>query len=116
MTSDDTTAGVQLVLTTEADAESARRLAQELLERRVVACVTLISVHSMYHWEGEIESADEVQLLLKTAPHRLEELRRIVAELHSYDLPEFLILDARADDAYARWIGDAVTEHRTPAT
>ena len=107
---------MQVVLTTEAGVEAARRLAQELLERRVVACVTMIPVHSMYHWEGEIASADEVQLLFKTAPHRLGELRRIVSELHSYDLPEFVILDARADDAYARWIGDAVTEHRMPTT
>jgi len=113
MTSDDTTTGVQLVLTTEADAESARRLAQELLERGVVACVTMVPVHSMYHWEGEIESAHEVQMLLKTAPLRLDELRRIIDELHSYDVPEFVVLDADAGDAYARWIGDTVTERRT---
>jgi periplasmic divalent cation tolerance protein len=116
MTKDDTTTNMCLVLTTEGDVASARRLAREVLERRVVACATMIPVHSMYHWDGEIEATDEMQLVLKTAPHRLDELRGVIVELHSYDLPEFVVLRADAGDAYAQWVDDTVTERGTSTT
>ncbi|MCL1598406.1 MAG: divalent-cation tolerance protein CutA, partial [Actinomycetia bacterium] len=57
---------VRLILTTEVDLEAARRLATKLLEGKIVACVTMTPVRSMYRWRGEIEDADEVQVLLKT--------------------------------------------------
>jgi periplasmic divalent cation tolerance protein len=104
---------MQLVLTTEADAEAARRLARELLERRVLACVTMVPVSSMYHWEGEIEAADEVQLVFKTTTDRLAELRQAVAELHTYDVPEFIVLDAHASGAYQQWIEETLSERGT---
>lgn len=104
----DSTPDVRLVLTTEADSKTAGRLARELLERRVIACVTLVTVRSMYYWEGEIEDAAEVQLQLKTTVARLDDLRDAIAELHTYDLPEFLVLSPEANDAYGRWVNEAV--------
>ena len=63
---------VMLVLTTEGDAMRAKALARALLERRLVACVSLQSTDALYHWEGEIHSDCEVQLLMKTTADRLE--------------------------------------------
>ncbi len=101
-------ADVRVILTTEADMETAQHLARELLERGVVACVTMTPVHSMYRWRGEIESSAEVQLVLKTTVQHLESARGAVLELHSYDLAEFLVLEADATADYGEWLARVV--------
>ena len=94
---------LMLVLTTEGDAMRAKALAHALLERRLVACVSLQSTDALYHWEGEIHSDCEVQLLMITTADRLERLQEVVGELHSYDTPEWLYGPATASLAYGRW-------------
>ncbi len=103
---------VRLVLTTESDVETAKRLARKLLGREIVACVTMAAVHSMYRWGDEIESTDEVQLLLKTDAAHLESLRGAISELHSYDVAEFLVLEADAGGEYESWLGAVLTTER----
>ncbi len=99
---------VRLILTTEADLDTARRLANELLERGIVACVTMSSVQSMYSWHGEIEDAEEVQLILKTTAEQVGGVRDVLSDLHSYDVPEFLVLEADASEEYGTWLGRVV--------
>ena len=72
----------------------ATHLARTLVEERLAACATLIpAVQSIYHWEGAIESATETLLLLKTGPEQLPALEARLHQLHSYQTPEFLVLD-----------------------
>jgi len=92
-----------LVLTTEASRELAEALAQALLERRLVACVSLVPVQSHYRWQGRLERAEEVQLLLKTREELLEELRSALATLHSYETPEWIHWRATTAGAYGAW-------------
>lgn len=108
MTASEVGSEVKLVLTTEGDVTTASRLAQELLDRRVIACAALIPVRSLYHWEGTIEDVEEVQLQLKTTEERLPDLLVAIAELHSYDLPEVLVVEAEASLAYQGWVNDSV--------
>ena len=77
--------GLVLVLTTEADQPRAQALAEALLERRLVACVSLQPLQSLYRWKGELQRDAEVQLLLKTSADQLGRLQEAVMELHSYD-------------------------------
>lgn len=95
---------VALVLTTEADMERAEALAQRVLEQGLVACVSLHPVMSLYRWEGRLERSQEVQLLIKTDPARLEQLRRAVHDLHSYATPEWIHWPAAAGEAYGAWV------------
>ena len=76
---------LMLVLTTEGDLARAMALAEALLERRLVACVSLQPLQSLYRWKGELQRETEVQLLLKTSIHQLQRLQEAVMELHSYD-------------------------------
>lgn len=92
-----------LVLTTEADRERAEALARLLLEQQLVACVSLFPVSSFYRWEGRLERSTEVQLLLKTAPSRIDALRQAVLAQHSYALPEWIQWPAAAGHAYGAW-------------
>ena len=95
-----------LALTTEGSAALAEALAQTLLQRRLVACVALQPQRALYRWQGALEQAQEVQLLLKTHPARLEALAAAVQALHSYDTPEWVHWTASCSDAYGRWLAD----------
>ncbi|MEB3173085.1 MAG: divalent-cation tolerance protein CutA [Cyanobacteriota bacterium] len=95
---------VLLALTSEADHGKAEALARALLQRRLVACVSLQPQQALYHWQGRLESAAEVQLLIKTDTHRRAALEAAVRELHSYDTPEWLVWSAVASQAYGRWL------------
>ena len=79
-----------LVLTTEADQQRASALAEQLISRELAACVSFQAIQSCYRWEGRVERADEVQLLIKTTAPGLNALLGVIEALHSYDNPENL--------------------------
>jgi periplasmic divalent cation tolerance protein len=96
---------VTLILTTVPNAEVAQKLAAQVLDARLAACVSQQGpVHSSYHWQGKVESADEIQLLFKTSIARAPELERFIQNHHPYATPEILSWQATASAAYGQWI------------
>ena len=97
---------VRVVLVTCPDRDSGEALARALVEERLAACVNVVpGVRSLFRWEGEIEEADEVLLLVKTRADRLAAVRERVSALHPYDLPEVLALAAAGgSEAYLDWV------------
>lgn len=96
---------VTLILTTVPDAQTAQKLASGALDARLAACVTQLGVvHSNYHWQGKVESADEIQLLFKTSVARSLELEQFIQSHHPYETPEVLLWQATATLAYGQWI------------
>lgn len=95
-----------LVLTNMADAESAHSLARALVERRLAACVNLLpGVQSVYRWQGAVEEAEEVTLLIKTSTDRYGELEQAIRQLHPYALPEVIAVPVQAGfPPYLNWI------------
>ena len=91
------------------DAASAERIADILVGERLAACVNLLpGLRSVYRWEGGVEHADEVLLLIKTRPDRLAPLQQRLLELHPYELPELVPVETGLGlPAYLRWIADA---------
>lgn len=100
---------LKLVLTTEANETLAEALAQELLDQRLAVCVSLMPLQSRYRWQGAIERANEVQLLIKTCPDHLQDLLSVLESLHSYDTPEILHWSAQAGSGYAAWATAALS-------
>src|ERR1700675_3127188 len=100
----------RLVLTTCGSVEEARRIAQELVGRRLAACVNIVpQIESVYRWEGEVESATEWLLIIKTTLDAYERLRDALGKLHSYDVPECIqIAIEDGSPAYLQWIGESV--------
>lgn len=97
---------LELVLTSEASQERAESLALCLLERRLVACATLLQGRSLYRWRGRIEREPEVLLLLKTQAAQLAELHQALLELHSYETPEWIHWSAASGGGYADWLAE----------
>ena len=100
-----------LVLCTCPDVASAARIAEALVAERLAACVTrLPGARSVYRWQGVIEQADEVQLLIKTTRAGFETLRARLCALHPYELPEILAVAVEAGHApYLDWLAAQVT-------
>jgi periplasmic divalent cation tolerance protein len=95
---------VCVVLTSEATPERADALARSLLEQRLVACVSVLPVRSHYRWQGALETADEVKLLLKTTPEQLSELYQTLHALHGYQTPEWIVLGGISRGDYGLWL------------
>ena len=102
----DTNPQARIVLTTAADQDEAARLAHTLVDEGLAACATLIpGAQSIYRWEGKVESAAEVLLLLKTATAQLPALQARLHALHSYLTPEFLVLPVESGSKpYLEWL------------
>ena len=96
----------RIVLTTIGTQESAEKLAGELVERRLAACVNIVGpIRSVYRWRGEVHSDPEFLLLIKTTTEGAAQLRSALKSLHPYELPECveLALDAGSEE-YLAWI------------
>lgn len=93
-----------LALTTEAGRDQAEGLARAALEQRLAACVALRPVTSLYHWQGAIETAEEVQILFKTDASHRDALAALVHGRHSYACPQWLCWPAHASAGYGAWL------------
>ena len=95
-----------VVLTTVATPDEAVTLVRTLLDRRLIACGTLLpAARSLYRWQGKIADEAETVLLLKTRAARLPLLETAFAELHPYKVPELLALPVSSGMAkYLDWI------------
>jgi periplasmic divalent cation tolerance protein len=100
---------VLLAYSTCPDAASAETLAQALVDERLAACVNQVpGLRSTYRWQGQVEHADEVLLLIKTTADRLDAMTARLRELHPYELPELIAVEVRAGlPAYLDWVGMA---------
>lgn len=100
-----------VVLTTVATTDEAVALVRALLERRIIACGTILpAARSLYRWEGKISDESEVMVMLKTRSARIESLELAFRELHPYKVPELLALPVSAGgDKYLAWISGETT-------
>ncbi len=98
-----------LILTTMPDSADVDELARTLVDERLAACVNVHGpMTSVYRWKGDAERENERQVVIKTTRDRVHALQTRLHELHPYELPEFLIIEADGSDAYAGWVIDAV--------
>ncbi len=95
-----------LVLVTVANESQGEQIARAIVEERLAACVNIVgSVRSIYRWQDKIEDERESLLLIKTTVPTLKKLEARVKELHSYDVPEFLVIEVDGGSAqYLSWL------------
>lgn len=90
------------------DRATADRIARTLVDERLAACVTALpGATSTYRWQGQVEQADEVLLLIKTTTGRYPALQARLPALHPYELPELVAVEAAAGlPDYLHWLAD----------
>jgi periplasmic divalent cation tolerance protein len=101
----------RVVLVTCGSIVEARRIARHVVRKRLAACVNVVlgPIQSIYRWKGKVHSAREVLIVIKTTTKRLAVLEREVLRLHSYDVPEFIVVPINAGSReYLAWINESV--------
>ena len=100
-----------VIYSTFANAEEAISVVSNLLENRLIACANLIDqVISVYRWQGGIQREKEVIMVAKTSEARVQEAIKILAELHSYQLPSITAYPIKTGfEPFLQWIQDETT-------
>ena len=99
-----------IVMVTTANKQEAENIAQRLLKERLIACANIIGpVSSLFHWAGKIEKAEEYLIFMKSREDLFEKLAETVKALHSYEVPEILVLPiVDGSRAYLDWLGSCL--------
>jgi periplasmic divalent cation tolerance protein len=97
---------VVVVLSNLPDAESAANLARTLVDQRLAACVNVLApCSSVYRWQGAVETANEVPVLIKTRASLYPQVERAIQALHPYELPEVIAVPVHAGlSDYLGWV------------
>jgi periplasmic divalent cation tolerance protein len=101
----------RVVLTTAGSEEEARKIASGLVEQRLAACVNILPrIESIYRWQSKVENAAEWLLIIKTTAGHFARVSEAIRHLHSYDLPECIMLDVTdGSEPYLAWIRESVS-------
>ncbi len=102
-----------IVLVTCRSEAEARKIAKAVVGKRLAACANVIGapVESIYWWKEKVETARERLLMMKTSAARVKELEKEVRRLHSYEVPEFLVVRVEGgSEEYLRWLAEAILE------
>lgn len=101
----------RVVFVTCGSLKEARHIARHVVSMRLAACVNIVRspVESFYTWKGKLEIAREYLMIMKITARRLPELERAVKRLHTYEVPEFVVLSITGGSAeYLAWLGNSV--------
>jgi periplasmic divalent cation tolerance protein len=102
---------IQLLFCTCPDTPTAERIAEALVDRHLAACVNIVpGITSVYRWQGAVERSSEQLLLIKSASERYDEVEAAIRELHPYELPELIAVEAAAGlPPYLAWIVESTS-------
>jgi periplasmic divalent cation tolerance protein len=100
----------QIILCTCPDIECAKAIAQHLVKEKLAACVNIIpNIISVYRWQDEIQSDNEVQLIIKTQTNKFNDVADEIKRLHRYDTPEIIAMNIQqGDNNYLNWITESL--------
>lgn len=107
---------VRVVLTTASSTEEARRIANELVERRLAACVNVVTkLDSMFRWKDKVQESEEYLLMVKTTKDLFPKVRDAIKQMHSYEVPEIISLAVEdGSEEYFKWIDDNLDRSQEP--
>src|SRR5690625_1574145 len=99
---------LRIVYITTSDRDEARTIGRAIVEKRLAACVNIVDgMESIYHWKGQIETANECILIAKTRYHNVSNLTALVKELHSYESPAIVSItftEYEWNEGYLLWL------------
>jgi periplasmic divalent cation tolerance protein len=100
------------IYTTFSDFEEAKKVGKQILEEKLAACVNIIpGVTSIYRWKGQVMEEQELVMWIKTSESLIEEVKKLLNEVHSYELPAFAVYKIDSgSEKYLQWINDE-TQH-----
>ena len=104
MTVSDFNQEIYLIITTEVDKKNASKLANLLLRKKLIPCVTFKNVESHFWWDGDINKSKEVQLIIKCKEENVNKVCNKISEWHSYEVPEIIYFCVSVNKNYYHWL------------
>ena len=101
-----------VIFVTAKDYDQATKISQSLVDQKLIACANIISgVKSLFWWEGKVDEANEVLLILKTKKSLFKKIEKAVKALHSYEVPEIIALPIiEGHKPYLKWVNESTKE------
>ena len=96
-----------LIITTTPDKESARKIVRLLVDKKLAACGQIFPIESIYFWQGKVCDESEVMLFIKSKTALFDEIKILIKENHSYEVPEIVQIPiTNGLPEYLQWIDD----------
>lgn len=94
-----------IIVSTYPDQKTVKKTANELVKKRLAACVNISKISSIYSWNGKIENTPEFLAIFKTTQKNKNSLKKAIKNLHPYDVPEIAEIDVRSiNQPYLKWL------------
>ncbi|MGA1250433.1 MAG: divalent-cation tolerance protein CutA [Candidatus Kapaibacteriota bacterium] len=105
------TINFSLVCTSLQGPEQASIIARELINQKLAICCWIRPMHSaIYAWEGDIREEMECELICKTIPNKVQEIKAVIEKLHPYEVPYIAVFEGNIlHDGYGKWMGESLS-------
>ena len=97
-----------IIYITHSSKANAQQIADHLIEKKMVACANIFPIKSAYWWKGKVENDDEWVSIVKTIPTMWESLQKEIENIHPYEVPCIMKIEAEANKSYEDWIYSTV--------
>jgi len=99
-----------IIISTYPNKKSITKIANELVQNKIAACVNITKISSIYSWQGKIENASEYLVLFKTTQKNKKSLKEKIKASHPYDVPEIAEINITSiNKSYLKWLVESTT-------
>ncbi len=97
-----------IIISTYPDKKSISKISNDLVKNKIVACVNISKISSIYSWKGKVENTSEYLAIFKTVTKNKILLKKKIKETHPYDVPEIVEIDVTSiNKSYLNWLGES---------
>ena len=100
---------ILLLITTESNKKTAKKIAKLLILKKLAACVNLKKIYSIYKWEGKIEEVVEIEITIKSKPKLKNALIDFLQKKISYDIPQIIYKKFNSEKKYINWLNNIIS-------
>jgi len=94
-----------LIISTYPNKKSISKISNDLIKNKIIACVNISKIDSIYSWNGKIQNSPEYIAIFKTVTKNKNKLKKVIAETHPYDVPEIAEIDVTSiNKSYLNWL------------
>ncbi len=94
-----------IIISTYPDQKTVKKTANELVKKRLAACVNISKITSIYSWKGKLEDTSEFLAIFKTTQNNKNSLKKAIKETHPYEVPEIAEINIRSvNQPYLKWL------------
>ena len=94
-----------IIVSTYPDQKTVKKTANELVKKRLAACVNISKISSIYSWKGKLEDTSEYLAIFKTTQKNKNSLKKAIKKIHPYDVPEIAEIEIRSvNQPYLKWL------------